>query len=156
MKTVVGVFGSREQAERSISELRNKGYERDISLVAKDAAMGDSRSSMTGGDSISDGASTGGVLGGIAGLAIGAGALAIPGIGPIIAAGPIAGLLSGAATGGIAGGLVDWGIPEERGRYYEGKIKEGKIVATVRCDDAKLTDCSETLRKHGAFDVESH
>lgn len=156
MKTVVGIFGSRDQAEKAIHELRNKGYEKDISLVAKDAAFGDTRASMTGGDSVWDGTASGGIIGGIAGLALGAGALAIPGLGPIIAAGPISGLLSGAATGGLTGGLVDWGIPEERGRHYENKIKEGKLVTTVRCDDNKVEDCSQTLRNNGAFDVESH
>jgi uncharacterized membrane protein len=77
-------------------------------------------------------------------------------LGPIIAAGPIAGLLSGAATGGIAGGLVDWGIPEERGKYYEGKVKEGKIVAAVQAGDDKINSAADVLRANGAQDVETH
>ncbi len=158
-KTVIGVFNSRDQAEKAVSDLRNKGFENEISIVAKDESGGaraDKNSEMFGGDSITDGTTTGGVLGGIAGLAIGAGALAIPGLGPIIAAGPIAGLLSGAATGGIAGGLTDWGIPEERGKYYEGKVKEGNIIAAVKTDDNKIDSAAGVLRNYGAQDVETH
>lgn len=158
-KTVIGVFRSRDQAEKAVDELRSRGFEKEISILAKDDQSyrgTDHNSVMSGGDSVSDGATTGGVLGGIAGLAIGAGALAIPGLGPIIAAGPIAGLLSGAATGGIAGGLVDWGIPEERSKFYEGKVREGNIVATIKADDAKIDSAADVLRKNGASDVETH
>jgi len=158
-KTVIGVFNSREEAEKAVSDLRGKGFEKEISILAKDErenADTDRNSVMFGGESITGGTATGGLLGGLAGLAVGAGALAIPGLGPIIAAGPIAGLLSGAATGGIAGGLVDWGIPEERGKYYEGKVKEGKIVAAVQAGDDKINSAADVLRANGAQDVETH
>ncbi len=158
-KTVIGVFSSKDQAEKAVSELRNKGFDKEISIVAKNEdkdANTDENSVMFGGDSLTDGATTGGVLGGIAGLAVGAGALAIPGIGPLIAAGPIAGLLSGAASGGIAGGLVDWGIPEDRGRYYEGQVKGGNIVAAVQSSDDKINSAADVLRNNGARDVETH
>ncbi len=159
LKTVIGVFTSREQAEKAVSELRGSGFENEISILARDdraATDVDENSVMFGGDSLTEGATTGGVVGGIAGLAVGAGALAIPGLGPIIAAGPIAGMLSGAATGGIAGGLVDWGIPRERGEYYEGKVREGKIVATVKADENKINSAADILRRNGAQDVETH
>ncbi|MBE3587761.1 MAG: hypothetical protein IMW93_04240 [Thermoanaerobacteraceae bacterium] len=160
-KTVLGTFSSRESAERAVAELRNKGFDRDISIVAKEGTVRTDRRNQysaptMGGDPVSDGTTTGGVLGGLAGLVAGAGALAIPGIGPIVAAGPIAGLLSGAATGGIAGGLIDWGIPAERGRYYEEKVKQGNILVSVRCDDNKANDAAMVLRQFGAQDVESH
>ncbi len=159
-KTVIGVFTSRDQAEKAVAELRDKGFEKEISLLAKDDQYTpdrDENSVMFGsGDSVSNGATTGGVLGGIAGLAVGAGALAIPGLGPIVAAGPIAGLLSGAATGGVAGGLVDWGIPEERGRFYEEKVKDGNIVAAVKTSGDKVNSAADVLRKYGAQDVETH
>lgn len=158
-KTVIGVFTSRDQAEKAVSDLRSKGFEKEISILAKDDHSyhgTDHNSVMSGGDSMSDGATTGGVIGGIAGLAIGAGALAIPGLGPIIAAGPIAGLLSGAATGGIAGGLVDWGIPADRSKHYEEKVREGNIVAAIKTDDNKIDSAADLLRKNGAFDVETH
>jgi len=158
-KTVIGVFSSHDQAEKAVSELRNKGFEKEISILAKEEKSykgTDKNTEMFGGDSLSDGATTGGVIGGIAGLAIGAGALAIPGLGPIIAAGPIAGLLSGAATGGVAGGLADWGIPEDRSKYYEGQVREGNIVATLKTNDEKINSAADVLRKNGAQDVETH
>lgn len=158
-KTVIGDFTSRDQAEKAVKELRSQGFEREISILAKDArnkSDADNNSGRFGGDSATDGATTGGVIGGIAGLAVGAGALAIPGIGPLIAVGPIAGMLSGAATGGIAGGLVDWGIPEDRSKFYEGKVKEGSIVATVKTSDNKINSAADVLRKNGAQNVETH
>ena len=76
----------------------------------------------------------------MAGLAVGAGALFIPGIGPLIAAGPIAGMLSGAAAGGIAGGLIDWGIPAEESHHYEEDVKQGKTLVAVHSSGPKLDD----------------
>ncbi|NPV26654.1 MAG: DUF1269 domain-containing protein [Firmicutes bacterium] len=158
-KTVASTFASRDQAERAVNELRQKGFDREISIVAKDE-KGDLKKDIGAptmrGDTVTDGATTGGVLGGLAGLAVGAGALAIPGLGPIVAAGPIAGLLSGAATGGIAGSLVDWGIPEAEGRRYEEDIKAGNILVAVRTDDTKANEASETLKKYGANIVKIH
>jgi uncharacterized membrane protein len=156
-KTVIGVFDSKDQAERAVNEMRNSGYStEEISLVAKDDRNRGRQGEGTTMNNISDGTTTGGVLGGLAGLALGAGALAIPGLGPIMAAGPIAGMLSGAATGGIAGGLIDWGIPEERGRHYEERVRQGKILAAVRTDDRKVQEAAEILRRNGARDVETH
>src|SRR5690554_968921 len=109
-----------------------------------------------GTDSIADGTTWGGALGGVAGLLAGVGALAIPGIGPIIAAGPLAGVLSGAVTGGVAGGLIDLGIPEERGRQYEQELKKGGILAVIETSHDKVNDASSILRQSGAKDVEAH
>lgn len=164
-KTVIGVFPSRSQAEKAVQELRSAGYDREISILAKDAQFvkdkgatdSDENSVMFGNSgSVMTGAVSGGVIGGLAGLALGAGALAIPGLGAVIAAGPIAGLLSGAATGGIAGGLVDWGIPKDRGEFFEGEVKEGNIVATVRTVDDKIDKAAAILKDHGARNVEIH
>ncbi len=107
-------------------------------------------------DSIGDGTAWGGALGGVAGLLAGMGALAIPGIGPIIAAGPLAGVLSGAVTGGVAGGLIDLGIPEERGRQYESELKQGGVLAVIETSEDKVNDASSILRQNGAKDVEAH
>lgn len=157
MKTVLSTFPNRDAAEKAVAELRQKGFDKDISIVAKDDQNRENNQYPTmGTDSVSDGATTGGVLGGLAGLAMGAGALAIPGVGPLIAAGPIAGLLSGAATGGIAGGLVDYGIPQERSKYYEDKVKQGNILVSVRTDDNRINEAADTLRRFGAQDVETH
>ena len=164
LKTVIGLFDSKDQAENAVSSLRGKGFHEEISILAADKSQSGNDAERynqlsrpaTGGGGISSGVTTGGALGGLAGLVMGAGALAIPGIGPIIAAGPIAGMLSGAATGGIAGGLIDWGIPADRGKFYEGKVREGKILASVRTDEKKVLDAAEILRQNGAQDVETH
>lgn len=162
-KVVVAVFDSRDRANQAINELRTKGFDKEISLLAKDQQgpgqgkqeQGQRGGGLTmGGDGVSDGATTGGVIGGIAGLAIGAGALVIPGLGPLIAAGPIAGLLSGAASGGIAGGLIDWGIPEQEGRQLEQEVKAGKMLVTVRTD--KADEAAQILRNFGANQVKVH
>jgi len=152
---VLGVFDSRDQAERAAQELRNKGFHKDISLVAKEEGGKIEETRMGGeeGDTAIEGVTTGGALGGLAGLAAGAGALAIPGIGPLVAMGPIAGLLSGAVTGGLAGGLIDWGVPEEEGKQIEEDIKQGKTLLTVQGSEPRLNEASEILRRYGAHDV---
>lgn len=159
-KTVIGTFDSRDGAERAIKALKSKGFEKDISVLAKhDKAGGDTdkyNARFTGGDSVTDGAGTGGVIGGLAGLAAGMGALAIPGLGPLLAAGPIAGLLSGAATGGIAGGLADYGIPSERGRFFEDRVKQGRVLVSLRCDDTRAGEASGIMNANGGQDVGIH
>lgn len=157
-----GIFDTRDQAERSVQELRRKGFDREISVVTRDGNQGENQGESRGismsddTDSTMDGISTGGMLGGIAGLAVGAGALVIPGIGPLIAAGPIAGLLSGAVTGGIAGGLIDWGIPAEESRHFEEDVKQGKTLVAVHGSSPKLDDAAHILRRHGAHDVNTY
>ncbi|AFV11199.1 putative membrane protein [Thermacetogenium phaeum DSM 12270] len=153
---VLGVFDTREQAEQAASRLRDQGFHKDISIVAKEEKAerqeeGELR--MGGDDTAVEGITTGGVLGGIAGLAAGAGALVIPGIGPLVALGPIAGLLSGAATGGLAGGLLDWGIPEEEGKHYEEDVRQGKILLSVQGSGPRLDEAANILRQSGAHDV---
>lgn len=163
-KTVIGVFKSRQQADRAVDDLRQKGFtNNEISIVAKEATArgGQGGGAGRGGggefnDNISDGTLTGGAIGGVAGLLAGAGALAIPGVGPILAAGPIAAGLTGAVTGGIAGGLLDLGIPEARGRHYEEEVKRGGILAVVKTDDKKVSEAAMILRQNGASDVETH
>jgi uncharacterized membrane protein len=151
-KTVISTFPNKEAAERAVNTLRQQGYDKEISVIAKD----NEKQNNNEPDTLTDGTSTGGVLGGLAGLAVGAGALAIPGVGPIIAAGPIAGLLSGAAAGGIAGGLVDYGIPKERSEYYEDKVKQGHALVSVQAAPDKTQNAADVLRREGAQDVEVH
>lgn len=157
-KTVIATFSDRNSAERAVNALRDRGFDKDISIVAKDDRNErDNRNrDNSGNNSIMSGVSSGGAIGGLLGLAAGAGALVIPGIGPLIAAGPIAGLLSGAVTGGIAGGLIDYGIPSDRGRYYEERVKQGDALVTVNCDDNKSEEASDLLRQNGGRDVEIH
>lgn len=170
-KTVVAVFSKEKTARDAIESLRQVGFDREISILARNNAPEENKPAegergnhfgmyfgVEPGDDtgISDGAATGGVLGGLAGLAVGAGALVIPGLGPLIAAGPIVGLLSGAATGGVAGGLVDLGIPEQEGRQYEGDVRQGKILVTVSCDDNRADQANRILKEKGADRVRIH
>lgn len=158
LKTITGFFSSREQAEKAIKNLRSKGFDKDISIVAKgeEGEPGPITTNFTGGDSVTNGAAEGAAIGGIAGLALGAGALAIPGFGPIIAAGPIAALLSGAATGGIAGGFVDYGIPAEMSQDYENRIRQGKMMVAVKADDNKAEEATQGLRQFGGENMATH
>lgn len=167
MATVIGIFASRDQAEKAVQAMREKGItDQEISIVAKKEKIGGERTgggrddeeggmNMMAGD-LSTGMATGGALGGLAGVLAGAGALAIPGLGPIVAAGPIVAGLTGAAAGGLTGSLIDMGIPQERGQYYEEKVKEGKILAVVKADDKKVSEAAMILRQNGATDVETH
>jgi hypothetical protein len=104
------------------------------------------------------GAVTGGIIGGTLGLLAGLGALAIPGLGPFVAAGPImaalAGIGSGGTLGGIIGALVGLGIPEYEAKRYENRLKEGGILLAVRANDDNLAKkIKDTLQKNGAEDV---
>ena len=152
MSKVIGYFNDRDTADKAAKQLRERGFEDQISLIAKE----DINNVNAGNQDLGDGALTGGVLGGIAGFVLGAGALAIPGIGPIIAAGPLSGIIAGAVTGGVAGALVDYGIPEDRSQHYEQKVQEGKILAVIEASEKKVSEVSDFLKQNGAFDVESH
>jgi len=154
IKAVIGVFNSRKDAEQAVTQLRQQGFStEEINIVSKKKGEGGKEYVD---DDISDGALTGGTLGGIGGLILGAGALAIPGVGPIIAAGPIAAALSGAVAGGLAGGLIDWGIPAEVSRHYEHEVAEGGTLAVIRTTQQKVDQAAQILRQFGAKDVKSH
>src|SRR5205823_12449464 len=106
------------------------------------------------------GAISGGVIGGALGWLAGIGALAIPGVGPFIAAGPIMGLLggmgAGGAIGGLAGALIGMGIPEYEATRYEGRIKKGGILLSVHCDDSDwVKRAKQILEQTGAEDISS-
>jgi hypothetical protein len=106
------------------------------------------------------GAASGAVLGGVVGWLAGIGALAIPGLGPLIAAGPIMGMLAGAGAAGVAGGivgsLVGMGIPEYEAKRYEGRVKAGGILLSVHCDSSEwVSRAKKTLAETGAEDISS-
>ena len=155
-KVVVGIFNDRSQAEEALQELKSYGYEKEISLVARDESDQEAGEKSMGGQDLSEGTFAGGAVGGIAGLLAGVGALLIPGIGPIVAAGPIAATLTGMVTGGIAGGLIDLGLPEERGEFFEEQVRRGGILVSMKSDDDKVKESASVLRRHGAHDVELH
>ncbi|NLM98222.1 MAG: hypothetical protein GX175_11555 [Halanaerobiaceae bacterium] len=159
MSTVIGVFDDKGSAERALREIEDLGFtEEEISLVAKEDEHEEQESPYLG-QNLTDGAATGGTLGGLAAIAASIGAITIPGIGPLLAAGPIAAGLTGAAAGGIAGSLVDMGIPQDRGDYYEDEVKRGKILAAVDLMDAdedEIEDIRSIFIDNGASDVEVH
>lgn len=165
MSTVVGVFESRDRAKEAIEALEEEGFsEEELSVVAKGGSDdqdddtntdGDGGAmNMLTGDNISDGATWGGGIGAVGGLLAGVGALAIPGIGPIVAAGPLAAALSGAIAGGIAGGLIDMGIPEGEGERFEQDVKEGRVLAVVECEGEQVELAESTLTRFGADEVQ--
>jgi uncharacterized protein (TIGR02271 family) len=160
--TVVGVFEDHERARDAIEALKDAGFRADsISVLTPDKRATreiaeDTGSNAAGG--AATGALAGGVLGGLGGWLVGIGALAIPGVGPFIAAGAFATALGGAALGAglgaIAGALIGMGVPEEHAKYYEQEAKAGRTLVTVRAN-GRYDDAQRILRKFGAYDVES-
>ena len=156
MSTVIGVFDNQRNAENAVDEIRDAGITDDnISIIAKEDQI-QHEGGRGNNDDLADGAATGGAIGGLAGILAGAGALTIPGVGPIIAAGPLAAGLTGIAAGGLAGTLVDMGIDEERGQHYEKEVEQGNILATVEVNQGQADDVASYLRSNGAREVETH
>lgn len=158
-KTVIAFYNSRDDAENSIRALREKGFgDNEISILSREEHDREELSSNMsyGEQNLTDGTMTGGALGGLAGLAMGAGALLIPGFGPIIAAGPLAGVLTGALTGGIAGGLIDYGIPEERSREYEQHLEQGKVLAVIKTDEGRAMEAMKIMDHTGGREIEMY
>src|ERR671921_807906 len=138
-RTVVGVFDGPNHAEMALNDLKNAGFSPDqVSVVARDNRETREmvENSGMGAEGATAGAFLGGITGGILGWLVGIGALAIPGIGPVVAAGALAATLGGAAVGAVAGGLigalVGAGIPEDDARTYETHVKEGRILITAQ------------------------
>ena len=172
-KTVVGLFDTSAEAQSAVQELINSGFQRnDISLVANDAQgqYANYREVGATGSSTAEGAGAGavggGVLGGVLGLLVGVGALAIPGIGPVLAAGPLAAALGaagastlvgagiGAAAGGIIGALVGAGIPEEDAGFYAEGVRRGGTLVLVKASDDMAQRAYDVMRRYGAVDVD--
>ena len=161
-KSVFCIATSRDQADRIIDRLKTGGFSNnDISALFPD--KGTTRDfahekNTKAPEGAVAGAGTGGVLGGALGWIAGIGALAIPGVGPFIAAGPIMAALSGAAigaaAGSITGGLIGLGIPELEAKRYEGKVKEGNILISVHTDDAgEIVRTKDIFNQAGAQDI---
>jgi hypothetical protein len=178
--TVFGIYTNRSSVERAVEALKVAGFSNnDVSALfpenkgTKDFAHEKATKAPEG---ATTGAGTGALLGGGLGWLVGIGALAIPGLGPFIAAGPIVAALAGAgaggaagpilgllggvgvlgALGGIAGGLVGVGIPEYEAKRYEGRVKDGGILLSVHSDNSEETKrAKEILERTGAKDVSS-
>jgi hypothetical protein len=161
---VFGIYHTRNQAELSVDSLVASGFSNDdISVLLQDSASSKDfahEKNTKAPEGTTTGVAAGGVIGGTLGLLAGIGALAIPGVGPLIAAGPImaalAGLGVGGAVGGVVGALVGMGIPEYEAKRYEGRITEGGILLSVHCDTSgKITRAKELLKQYGAQDISS-
>jgi hypothetical protein len=162
--TIVGFFPTRERAETAVTELVGEGFSRDqISILASRERIATSASDAPRIGPIEETGSmedTGekAAIGGMAGFVIGIAALAIPGIGPLIAAGPLAaaltGAAAGAATGGLIGALTSDGVPEEAAHRYTKAIGSGRIMVTVRADAGRVDQAAATLDRCGAIDID--
>jgi uncharacterized protein (TIGR02271 family) len=163
-KTVIGLMDNIGEAQNVVRDLVASGIERDdIGFMANEKQAPSTRpKSDAGADATSGalaGAGTGAAIGGVAGLALSLAPLAIPGIGPILAAGPIAAALTGAGIGALAGGLIGGltklGVPEEEAHYYAEGVRRGGILVTVAADDDREAEQAVAiLKRHGAVDVD--
>lgn len=159
---VFGIYPTRESVEAAVAELQTEGFRAtDISILvpqnigSKDLAHERATKAPEG---AATGAGSGAVIGGTLGWLASIGALAVPGIGPLIAAGPIVAALAGAgavgAIGGITGALIGLGIPEYEAKRYEGRVRKGGVLLSVHADDAEWVKKSKAvLERTGAEDI---
>lgn len=160
-KSVYAIAHSEGQATRIVDDLTVSGFSSsDISVLFPDKDTTEEFShekDTKAPEGALTGVATGGLLGGTLGLMAGIGALAIPGVGPLIAAGPLLAALSGAAAGatvgGIAGGLIGLGIPEHQAKSYENKIAEGKILISVVASGDEVSRARDILAQAGADEI---
>jgi hypothetical protein len=162
--SVFGIFKIRDQVELAVDGLRTAGFRaEDISVLLPEnlgnKEMGAEKSTKSP-EGAAAGGATGVLAGGVLGWLAGIGALAIPGIGPVIAAGPImaalAGMGAGAVLGGATGALVGIGIPEYEVKRYEGLVRQGVILMSVHCDSSEWLDkAKKLLEKQGAENISS-
>jgi hypothetical protein len=163
-KAVFGIASTYLQAENIVQALKAEGFSNtDISVLFPDmhgtqdfAHEKNTKAPEGAVAGVGSGGSVGGVLGWLAGL----GSLAIPGVGPFVAAGPVMAALSGAAigsaVGGLLGALIGMGIPEDEARRYEGKLQDGNILISVHSENSAETDrAEEVLKRSNAHDISS-
>ncbi len=161
-RAVFGIYSTTAETERAVNDLLQSGFSsQDVSVLMPDqqstrefAVHKDTKAP----EGATTGATTGGVIGGTLGVLVGLGSLAIPGIGPLIAAGPLvaglAGLGAGGAVGGLIGALVGMGIPEYEAKRYEGRVKDGGVLLSVHCETpGEVLRAKEVLSATGAADI---
>jgi hypothetical protein len=162
--SVFGIYKDIDQAENAADQLVVSGFSnQDISVLMADTdgtRQFAHEKNTKAPEGTTAGVTTGGLVGGTLGVLIGIGALAIPGVGPLIAAGPImvglAGLGMGCAVGGLIGGLVGMGIPEYEAKRYEGRVKDGGVLLSAHCDTSdEVSRAKEILKSTGAEDISS-
>lgn len=163
-KSVLGIYASRSAVEAAVAAFREAGFESsDISILLPEnlgpkqiATEKDTKAP----EGATAGAGTGAVIGGALGWLVGIGALAIPGLGPFIAAGPImaalAGVGVGGAVGGVTGALVGMGIPEYEAKRYEGRLQKGGILLSVDCENSDdIREAKDLMARTGGEDISS-
>ncbi len=163
-KSVFGIYSTREQVETATDLLARSGFPvTDLSVLLPESLgtrdIGTEKATKAP-EGAATGAGSGAVVGGTLGLLAGIGAIAIPGIGPLIAAGPIvatlAGIGVGGAVGGFTGALIGMGIPEYEAKRYEGRLQKGGILLSVHCNTSEEIDrAKEILDRTGAEDISS-
>jgi hypothetical protein len=162
---VFGIYRGVSEAERGVDALVQQGSfsNSDVSVLMPDRQSSKEfahEKHTKAPEGTTTGAVTGGTIGGTLGLLAGIGALAIPGLGPFIAAGPImaalAGVGAGATVGGLVGALVGMGIPEYEAKRYEGRVKDGGVLLSVHCATSEdITRAKDILKQTGADDISS-
>lgn len=168
--TVVGMYDSMQTAQDVVRALKDAGFSGgDISLVANDLGGVYGKTLVTHGDATTGaaagGATAGALLGGIGGLLVGLGALVIPGIGPVIAAGPLAaglaavvgvgaGAVAGGVTGGLLGALVDLGVPNSEAEYYAEGVRRGGALVSVHSDDKQMDLAQRILQQYKPINMQ--
>lgn len=162
---VFGIYRGASEAERGVDALVQQGAfsNSDVSVLMPDTQSSKDfahEKHTKAPEGTTTGAVTGGTIGGTLGLLAGIGALAIPGLGPFIAAGPIMAALAGVGVGGTVGGLVGalvgMGIPEYEAKRYEGRVKDGGVLLSVHCATSEeVTRAKEILKRTGADDISS-
>jgi uncharacterized protein (TIGR02271 family) len=160
-KTIVGLFDTFAEAQDAVQDLVNKGFSRDTISIAANNATGEYTQSTPSGEEWSGtatGAAAGATIGGIGGLLVGVGALTIPGIGPVVAAGPLITALTGAGIGAVAGGLIgaltDIGVPEEEAGYYAEGVRRGGTLVILTAEENMVDRAIDILEAHNAVNVE--
>jgi tetrahydromethanopterin S-methyltransferase subunit C len=163
-KAVFGIYSSSVHAEHAVQILLNAGFSNDdISVLLQDDSSTREfahKKDTKAPEGTATGVTAGGVIGGAIGVLAGIGAIAIPGIGPFIAAGPImaglAGLGVGGAVGGLLGALIGMGIPEYEAKRYEGHLKKGGVLLSVHCETSdEIKTARQLLKDTGAEDISS-
>jgi|SRR5215469_958461 len=163
-KAVYGIYPTIASAEAAVDRLRGAGFANsDVSVLMEDnesTRQFAHEKATKAPEGTATGATTGGVVGGTLGLLAGLGALAIPGVGPLIAAGPIMATLAGVGAGGVVGGLlgalIGLGIPEYEAKRYEGQVNNGGILLSVHCRTSEeISLAKDLLKATGADDVSS-
>jgi hypothetical protein len=159
-KAVFCIAKSEEQAVLIVNQLKAAGFSNnDVSVLLPDRAGSRDfahEQHTKAPEGAAAGAVAGGVAAGVLGWLVGIGSLAIPGVGPLIAAGPImaalGGVAAGGAVGGLAGALVGFGIPEYEAKQYEGKLKSGNILISVHAEDSKERNAAKEIfeRSHAS------